>query len=325
MNRGFLIVLLSACLTGVAAGADTFRVAMVLPGSDTDKGWNQMAAEGLAQIKKDLHAETRLATNVQSADFYNRLSDYAEDGFDVVICHGGEFEKPAAKAAAAYPKTHFIVGGCPSDIPGAISVEFLAKDASQLVGLVAGELTQSHTVAFVGADPVAPLQACYDGMSDGLAADGKQKEVKLLPALWTHSWDSPTVAREKTEAAIASGADIIYQNVDAAAWGVFQAVQDADKSGKKIAAFGCNSNQNALAPDVILGSVVLDVPRAYFELARDVHSGKVKAGALKFGLAGGYVDLVLNDKHPLVNDALRQKVEALRKKLTQKSAPTGGK
>jgi basic membrane lipoprotein Med (substrate-binding protein (PBP1-ABC) superfamily) len=274
-----------------------------------------MAREGLDRIKKELKAETQIVTNVKSADFYSRLSNFAEDGFDVVICHGGEFEKVAKEAAKNYPRTHFIVGGCPNEIPGAIAVEFMTRDASQLVGLVAANVSKSKTVAFVGADPVAPLQACYDGMNDGLkkAANG----VTALPALWTNSWDSPTVAREKTEAAIAGNADVIYQNVDAAAIGVFQAVQDANKKGKPVAAFGCNSNQNDVAPDVILGSVVLDIQQAYLDLARDAASGKQKNGAVKLGLPGGYVDLVLNEKHPAVTAAIKEKVGELRKQLVK--------
>ena len=39
------------------------------PGSDTDKGWNQMAKEGLDQIKKELKAQTKAVTNVKSSDF----------------------------------------------------------------------------------------------------------------------------------------------------------------------------------------------------------------------------------------------------------------
>jgi len=317
MNTTRTFALLIAALLPALARAEP-RVAMVLPGSDNDKGWNQMAREGLDRIKKELHAQTQIVTNVKSAEFYTRLSNFAEDGFDVVICHGGEFEKVAKEAAKNYPKTHFIVGGCPNDVPGAIAVEFLTRDASQLVGLVAGNVSKSKSVAFVGADPVAPLQACYDGMRDGLARAGTG--ATALPALWTNSWDSPTIAREKTEAAIAGGADVIYQNVDAAAIGVFQAVQDANKHGKSVAAFGCNSNQNAVAPDVILGSVVLNIQQAYLDLARDAASGKQKNGAVKLGLAGGYVDLVLNEKHPAVTAAIKQKVEAARKELVQAAA-----
>lgn len=290
-------------------------MAMVLPGSDNDKGWNQMAREGLDRIKAELGAETQIVTNVQSADFYTRVSNFAADGVDVVICHGGEFEKVVGEAVKNYPKTHFIVGGCPNDIPGAVAVEFMTRDASQLVGVVAANVTKTKTVAFVGAEAVAPLQACYDGMADGLKRVTAAGPVNLLPAQWTTSWDSPTKAREKTEAAIAANADVIYQNVDAAAVGVFQAVQDANKAGKHIAAFGCNSNQNDVAPDVILGSVVLNVPGAYLDLTRDVTSGKRGNGAVKLGLVGGYVDLVLNDKHPGVTAAIKQQVDEARKQL----------
>lgn len=311
MTRALLTALL--LLLAPLARAE-LRVAMILPGSENDKGWNQMAREGLDLIKKDLHAQTQIVTNVKSADFDSRVSNFAEDGFDVVICHGGEFEKVVREAAKNYPKTHFIVGGCPNEIPAAVAVEFMTRDASELVGVVAAHVTKTNKVAFVGADPVAPLQACYDGMKDGLATAGRNG-VAALPALWTNSWDSPVVAREKTEAAIASGADVIYQNVDAAAAGVFQAVQDANKAGKTVYAFGCNSNQNALAPDVILGSVVLNVPQAYLDETRDVASGKQKNGAVKLGLQHGYVDLVLNDKHPAVTPAIREAVDGLRKKL----------
>jgi basic membrane lipoprotein Med (substrate-binding protein (PBP1-ABC) superfamily) len=313
-NVRYWIVLLGISFFSQASRAD-LRVAMVLPGSDNDKGWNQMAREGLDSIKKELKADTQIVTNVKSADFYTRVSNFAEDGFDVVICHGGEFEKVAKEAAKNYPKTHFIVGGCPNEIPGAISVDFMTRDASKLVGVVAAAVSKTKTVAFVGADPVAPLQACYDGMQDGLKK--ADKGVTALPAIWTNSWDSPTIAKEKTEAAIAGGADVIYQNVDAAAVGVFQAVQDANKNGKSIAAFGCNSNQNAVAPDVILGSVVLNVQQAYLDLARDAASGKQKNGAVKLGLPGGYVDLVMNDKHPAVTPALKETVDAMRKELVK--------
>jgi basic membrane protein A len=292
------------------------KVALILPGSDTDKGWNQMAREGLDAIRKDLKAETKVVTNVKSSDFYNQISNFAEDGYDIIICHGGEFEKAAAQAAKTYPKAKIIVGGCPVEIKGAVSVEFLTRDASELVGYVAGKVSKSKKAAFVGAMKVGPLEACYDGMTVGLKDAGTA--VEPLPALWTNSWDSPIIARESTENAMNAGADVIYQNVDAAAIGVFQAVQAANKSGKTIYAFGCNSNQNGMAPEVILGSVVLDIPKAYLDLARDAAGNKLPSGARKLGLVGGYVDLVLNDKHPAVTDEIKKGVDELRKKLSEK-------
>src|SRR5699024_4246423 len=132
--------------------------------------------------------------------------------FDIVICHGGEFEKAAAQADKTYPKTRFIVGGCPVDIPGATAVEFLTKDASQLVGLVAARVSKTKKAAFVGPMKVGPLEACYEGMTEG--AKSASTGTTLLPPLWTNSWDSPILARESTENALSAGADVIYQNVD---------------------------------------------------------------------------------------------------------------
>jgi basic membrane lipoprotein Med (substrate-binding protein (PBP1-ABC) superfamily) len=48
---------------------------------------------------------------------------------------------------------------------------------------------------------------------------------------------------------------------------------------------------------------------------KEAAAGKLTAGQHKLGLKGGYVDLVLNDKHPAVTDEIKAAVEGLRKKL----------
>ena len=292
-----------------------FRVAMILPGSDQDHGWNQMAREGLDRIKSELKADTRIVTNVKTGEMANQLNYFGGEGFDVVICHGQEFASDVGKAAPRFPKTHFIVGGCPSEIPGAVAVEFEARDASYLAGALAAQVSRSKTAAFVGAMEIPTLVACYEGMRDGIAATRTQPPVKLLPPLWTDSWDSPTRAKEKAEAALSAGADVIFQNVDAAARGVFEAVRSANSSSKAAFAIGCNSNQNPMAPDVVIGSVVIDVPRAYLDLARRVQTEMLKPQAMKLGLDGGYVDLVLNDSHPVITPPLKENIIDLRRAL----------
>ena len=51
-----------------AKGHEKFKVAMLLPGSISDAGWNALAYEGLKEIEKQLgaeisHAETRTPTD----------------------------------------------------------------------------------------------------------------------------------------------------------------------------------------------------------------------------------------------------------------------
>src|SRR4051794_915256 len=121
-----------------STSAATLKVALILPGSDTDKGWNQMAREGVDLVKKDLKADTKVVTNVKSSDFYNQISNFAEDGYDVIICHGGEFEKAAAQAAKRYRKTKIIVGGGPGGGPGGAGGGVPTRGAAGVVGPLAG-------------------------------------------------------------------------------------------------------------------------------------------------------------------------------------------
>jgi basic membrane protein A len=305
-----------------SAGGKAFRVAMILPGSDQDHGWNQMAREGLDRIRSELKADTKIVTNVKTGEMANQLNYFGGEGFDVVICHGQEFASDVGKTALRFPKTHFIVGGCPTDVPGAVAVEFDARDASRLAGFLAARISRTKTVAFVGAMEIPTLVACYEGMRDGIMVHAKfdmasenPPKVRLLPPLWTDSWDSPTRAKEKAEAALGAGADVIFQNVDAAARGVFEAVRAANKPSNPALAIGCNSNQNSMAPDVIIGSVVIDVQRAYLDLTRRAQSGELKAGAIKLGLQGGYVDLVLNESHPLITPPVKLNITEMRRSL----------
>ncbi len=64
MSRtAFICALFLAALGNLLKPNCTFaeeqlKVALILPGSDSDKGWNQMAREGLDTIKEKLDART---------------------------------------------------------------------------------------------------------------------------------------------------------------------------------------------------------------------------------------------------------------------------
>ena len=77
------------------------------------------------------------------------------------------------------------------------------------------------------------------------------------------------------------GVDMLHHNADQAALGLFQAV----KESPGVFAFGANADQSALAPDRVLGSVVIDLPRAFLAIAREVKSGNFTPKVETFGLS----------------------------------------
>ena len=58
--------------------------------------------------------------------------------------------------------------------------------------------------------------------------------------------------------------------------------------------FGSNANQNDVAPEVTLGSVVIDLPHAFLLVAKEVKEGKFKPRVFELGAATDVVKLVLN-------------------------------
>jgi basic membrane lipoprotein Med (substrate-binding protein (PBP1-ABC) superfamily) len=104
------------------------------------------------------------------------------------------------------------------------------------------------------------------------------------------NWEDVSAGKEQALAQIGQGADIIFQNADAAGLGVFQAARET----RKALVVGSNSNQNGVAPDVTIGSVVIDLPHAFLTVAREVREGRFRPRVIRLGTSSGVVSLVLN-------------------------------
>lgn len=70
---------------------------------------------------------------------------------------------------------------------------------------------------------------------------------------------------------------------------VFQAAGE-----RLVYAIGANADQNAVATDVVLGSVVSDLPRAFLQVARSVKDHTFRGQVVRLGLDSTVVTLVMN-------------------------------
>jgi basic membrane lipoprotein Med (substrate-binding protein (PBP1-ABC) superfamily) len=116
------------------------------------------------------------------------------------------------------------------------------------------------------------------------------------------NWEDIGAAKQATLALIEQGCDIIIPNADAASLGAFQAVQE-----KKVWALGTNKNQNAIAPDVILASGVIDIPLAFLQIAQEVNKHTFHGRVIRLGMKEGVITLVYN---PALLNRLPPEVQA---------------
>ena len=265
------------------------RVGLVTPGSVADAAWNSGAYQGLLRIRDSLglqisHVEARTPAEQSEA-----LRTYAAQGYQLVFAHGFEFQDAAEAVSIDYPKTVFIVTSGRRSRQNVSPLIFRLEEASYLAGMVAGHLTKSNVLGFVGGIELPPIKAAYQGWVNGAKAVNPRIRSREI---YLNSFDDAAAGREAALALMGAGADVFHHNADAAALGVFQAV----KQHPGIYVFGANADQSGLAPDHVPGSAVIDLPHAFLLVASAVKAGSFVPHVQSFGLESGVVKYVANPR-----------------------------
>jgi basic membrane lipoprotein Med (substrate-binding protein (PBP1-ABC) superfamily) len=270
-----------------AADSTGFQVALLTPGAISDQSWNGGAYQGLMQIRDSLGASVSHVQTKTPADFEENFREYGSRGFDLVFGHGFEFQEAAKAVAPSFPKTVYITtsGNTAGDNVGGILFSF--SDASYLAGMLAAGMSRSGVLGVIGGTELPPVKESFVAFERG--AKSVNPRARVLTA-FIGNWDDVSAGKEQALAQIARGADVIFQNADAAGLGVFQAARER----QGIYVIGSNANQNSVAPEVTLGSVVIDLPRAFLTVAREVKAGGFRGRVVEFGAKTGVVELVLN-------------------------------
>ena len=232
------------------------------------------------------------------------MRTYAAQGYDLVFAHGFEFQDLAERVSAEYPRTVFIVTSGRRARRNVSPLIFRLEEASYLAGMVAGGLTRTNILGFIGGIKLPPIEAAYNGWVNGSRAVNPKVRSRQI---YLNSFDDAAAGREAALALIAAGADMFHHNADAAALGVFQAV----KEHPGVYMFGANADQSKLAPGHVPGSAVIDLPRAFLLVASEVRSGRFRPRVEAFGLKSGVVQYVTDPRlDSLIPSSLKARVQA---------------
>ena len=271
---------------GGPAGGAEFKVALLTPGPISDQSWNGGAYNGLKAIRDSLGAKISHIQTKTPAEFEENFRQYGAQGYTLVFGHGFEFQEAAVRVAPSYPKTLYVTTSGNTTTANVAGMTFAFEEASYLAGMLAGAMTRTNVIGSIGGTELPPVKASFAAFEAG--AKAVNPEVRVLTS-YIGNWDDVSAGKEQALAQIGQRADVLFQNADAAGLGIFQAAKE-----RNVYVFGSNSNQNAIAPAVTLGSVVIDLPRAFLMVAREVKAGQFKPRVVDLGMKTGVVQLVLN-------------------------------
>lgn len=278
----------------------SLRVAMVLPGSAADGGYNQTAYEGLKALEDKLGIEVAFCENTPIANYEQAFRDFATSDFDVIIGHGFQFGEVAMKVAPDFPQIKFLVTNNPI-----VSGENIASlqpkswEAAYLAGVVAGYVTKSNKVTGIAGYEFPIIVEQMEAFKLGAQSVNPKADVSLV---YIGTQDDVAKGKEAGMAAISAGTDVLYHIADAAGVGVINAAKEAG-----VWAIGWGKDQSYLAPQNVITTQVMDFAKmldlAISEILAGQFEGKVHFYGLETGVTG------LTDFRGLVPEDVVQKVE----------------
>lgn len=308
---GILVLSLLFCFSSFTYGAKV-KVGIVYDvGGRGDKSFNDAAYRGLQEAIKRLGIEGKdVEPGEGGANREELLRLLAEQGYDLVIGVGFLFTDTLTKVAKEFPNTKFaIVDGVVEGLPNVRSLVFQEHEGSFLVGAIAGLMTKTNKVGFVGGMDMALIHKFEVGYRAGVKYVNPKAEVLVnYIGVTGEAFKDPVKGKELALSQFKQGADIVYHASGASGEGVIEAAKEMKKF-----AIGVDSNQNWIAPGYVLTSMLKKVDVAIYKTIEDLVKGKFTGGIKVYGLKEDGVG-VAYDKYnaKLIPDSVRKKVAQLR-------------
>jgi basic membrane protein A and related proteins len=297
-----------------ATGENALKVGLITDlGQLNDRGFNQLAYEGLKRAEKDLGIEGRVLESKSASDYVPNMATLARQGYDMIIGVGFAQGDAIATAARQFPKTKFVIidvdqkslKGKPTNVDGML---FREEQVGYLAGYLAGleaKRAKGDVIGSIGGFKEPPVDRFIAGYQAG--AKAAMPGVTTLNG-YTSDWDDQAKCKELALNQIQAGAKVVFQVAGGCGLGALDAARE-----RKIWGIGVDADQSFLGPHV-LTSAQKRVDEGVFRTIKSVQDGTWQGGRnLVFGLAQDGVALgTISKKVPQSDldqlDQVKQKI-----------------
>lgn len=274
---GLLVSFLAACggsstetPTGGESGSGgegAYRVALILPGRADDVSWNQAAFEGMNWAAEQLgDVNVTVVEQVYNvADIEPALLDYAQQGYDMVVGHGFQFQEPIIKVAADYPNIHFALGTGYKLAPNVGVYDVKLEEGAYIMGIIAGSLTKNNIIGVIGGLDVSEIHRGHVAFQMG--AQSVNPAVTVLNT-FVGDFNDLSGAKEAALNQINAGADVLWQSGDGIGIAVLNACAERD-----VICMGNNANQNGIEPKITVASNVYAWGPMFVQMIQESKAG----------------------------------------------------
>lgn len=286
----FVLVLfvMSIISCGQAKKESSIKIAMVTDvGGINDQSFNQSAWEGLKKAEKEFDIAVSYLESTQDADYSPNMETLLDAGNDLIWGIGFKMGDTIKEKALANPEQKYAIidyAYGEETPPNVVGVVFKEQEPSFLVGYIAGKMTNTNKVGFVGGMKFPLIEKFEYGFKAGVKLANPDAEVF---AQYADSFTDAAKGKAIANQMYNKDADIVYH----AAGGVGDGVIEASKEQGKYA-IGVDRDQNSLAPENVITSAMKRVDNAIYNVAQLLVKDEFPGGTtVVYGLKEGGVGI----------------------------------
>ena len=275
----------AAAAPASVAAPQPLKIGFVYVGPVGDAGWTFAHDTGRKAIEAKFgdKIKTSFVEKVpEGPDAERVIRDLVAQGNQVIFATSFGFGDAMEKVAKDHPEVFFEHATGYKTAPNLRVYEGRFYEDAYLAGIVAGKMTKSNTLGFVGSFPIPEVMRNLNAYLLGAQSVNPKTKLKVV---WVNTWFDPPKESEAATTLLNGGADVLLQNTDSSA-----VLQAAEKAGKY--AFGWDSDMSAYAPKAHLGSAVLNWAVYYEKVVNDVLNKTWKTEDTKWGTKEGMNDFV---------------------------------
>jgi len=274
-----------AASAAAAPKAEPVKVAFVYIWTAGDAGWTFAHDLGRKEVEAEFgdKVKTTIVEKVpEGADAERVIRDLAAQGNKIIFATSFGYMESMLKVASEFPDVKFEHATGYKTAPNMGIYDSKFYEPAYLAGIVAGKMTKTNTLGFVGSFPIPEVLRNINAFTLGAQSVNPKVKTKVV---WVSTWSDPPKEGDAAQSLINGGADVLLQNTDSTA-----VLQTAEKNGKY--AFGWDSDMSAFAAKAHLGSAVANWGGYYKQAVKSVIDGTWKTDRTVWGVKEGMNDFI---------------------------------
>jgi basic membrane protein A and related proteins len=268
-------------LVAPAQAQEKLKIGFIYVGPVGDLGWTYQHDVARKAIEAAFpgKVETTFVESVPEAEAERPIEQLVRSGHKLIFTTSFGFMEPTLKVAKKYPDVKFehATGFKRDKNVSTYSARF--HEGRYIIGQIAGKMTKSNTIGYVGAFPIPEVVAGINAFYLGAQSINPNVKIKIV---WVNNWFDPGKEADAAKALLDQGVDVITQHTDSPS-----PLQQAEARGKL--GFGQASDMERFAPKAQMTSIVDNWGPYYVERVRAVLEGKWESKDTWDGIKEGAV------------------------------------